>query len=200
MPAGFSTFVKLPEKLTFLLFWDVSYHGVRNVSFSEKFARKLDEWSLILTEWNRAIHFHWKADCELKHHTHVKKVGHTAEFVFGIYELEKQLLIQKTVKVDQKKVRILIFTILYLNKIKKNTLRYYFTPVYQKSWWYDLQFLRYRFWQTENGNYGSFFAPTNYLKINFRVNSSHNVIKIILLVKIKWFYIIFFSRSTIYVP
>ena len=28
--------------------------------------------------------------------------------------------------------------------LKKNTWRYhYFTPVYQKSWWYDLQFLRY---------------------------------------------------------
>ena len=28
--------------------------------------------------------------------------------------------------------------------IKKNNGKYYFTPVYQKSWWYDLQFLRYR--------------------------------------------------------
>ena len=27
--------------------------------------------------------------------------------------------------------------------------------VYQKSWWYDLQFLRYRVCQTEIGNYGS---------------------------------------------
>ena len=48
---------------------------------------------------------------------------------------------------------------MYLKKIKKNTWRYhYFTPVYQKSWSYDLQFLRYRVWQTEIGNYGSFFA------------------------------------------
>ena len=29
--------------------------------------------------------------------------------------------------------------------------------VYQKSSWYDLWFLRYRVWQTEIGNYGSFF-------------------------------------------
>ena len=34
----------------------------------------------------------------------------------------------------------------------------YFTPVCQKSWWYDLPFLRYREWQTEIGNYWSFFA------------------------------------------
>ena len=45
--------------------------------------------------------------------------------------------------------------------IKKNTWRYHcFTPVYLKYWWYDLQFLRYRVWQTEIGNYGSFFALT----------------------------------------
>ena len=50
-------------------------------------------------------------------------------------------------------------TVLYfLKKLRKNICRYhYFTPVYQKSWWYDLQFLRYRVWQTEIGNYGSFF-------------------------------------------
>ena len=55
-----------------------------------------------------------------------------------------------------KNVRILIFSMLYfLKKIKKNTWRYhYFTSAYQKSWWYDLQFLRYRVWQTEIGNYG----------------------------------------------
>ena len=39
-------------------------------------------------------------------------------------------------------VRILIFTMLHLKKTKKNTWRYHhFAPVYQKSWWYDLQFL-----------------------------------------------------------
>ena len=30
--------------------------------------------------------------------------------------------------------------------------------MYQKSWWYDLQFLRYRVWQMEIGNYVLFFA------------------------------------------
>ena len=47
----------------------------------------------------------------------------------------------------------------FFKKIKKNIWRYHdFPPVYQKSWWYDLQFLRYRGWQTEIGNYGPFFA------------------------------------------
>ena len=47
----------------------------------------------------------------------------------------------------------------FYKKIKKNTWRYhYFTFVYQKSWWYGLQFLRHRVWWTEIGNYGSFFA------------------------------------------
>ena len=43
-------------------------------------------------------------------------------------------------------------------KIKKNTWRYhYFISVHQQTSWYDLQFLRYRVWQTEIGKYGSFF-------------------------------------------
>ena len=56
-----------------------------------------------------------------------------------------------------KNVRTLTFTMLYFFKKQKNTWRYhYFTPVYQTSSWYDLQFLRYRVWQTEIGNYGPF--------------------------------------------
>ena len=40
--------------------------------------------------------------------------------------------------------------------MKKNMWRYHcFIPVYQQSSWYDLQFLRYRVWQTEIGNCGS---------------------------------------------
>ena len=54
---------------------------------------------------------------------------------------------------------ILIFTMLHLKKIKKNTWKYhYFTPVYQKSQWYDLPFLTYRVWHTKIGNFRSFFA------------------------------------------
>ena len=67
---------------------------------------------------------------------------------------------------------ILIFTMLhFFKKIKKNTWRYlYFTPVYQRSWWDDLQFLRYRVWHTEIGNFRSFFAllpPKNPKNQNF---------------------------------
>ena len=36
----------------------------------------------------------------LKNHTHVKKVGHTSEFLF-IDELEKRIIIKKTVEVGQ---------------------------------------------------------------------------------------------------
>ena len=43
-------------------------------------------------------------------------------------------------------------------KIEKHTWRYDFTNVYLKSWWYDLQFLRIREWQTKIGNYVSVFA------------------------------------------
>ena len=37
-------------------------------------------------------------------------------------------------------------------------MRYDFTHVYLKSWWYDLQFWRIRVWQTKIGNYESVFA------------------------------------------
>ena len=44
-------------------------------------------------------------------------------------------------------------------KCKKNTWRHhYFTPLYQISQWYDLQFLRYIVWKTDIGNYRSFIA------------------------------------------
>ena len=39
-----------------------------------------------------------------------------------------------------------------LKNMKKHLRYHYFTLVYQKSWWHDLQFLRYRAWQTEIGN------------------------------------------------
>ena len=54
-----------------------------------------------------------------------------------------------------KNVRILIFTMLhFLKNIKKNIR--YFTPAYQKSWWYDPKFLRYWVWLAEISNYLSF--------------------------------------------
>ena len=63
--------------------------------------------------------------------------------------------LRNSVKPDELKKQLLLKN----NIIKKNAWMYhYFTPVYQKSWWYDQQFLRYLFWQTEIGNYGSLFA------------------------------------------
>ena len=57
---------------------------------------------------------------------------------------------------------------------KKKIWRYhYLTPVYQKSWWYDLQLLRYRVWQTGIGSYGSFFPfyhPKNQKKSELKKN------------------------------
>ena len=47
---------------------------------------------------------------------------------------------------------------------------HYFTPVYKKSQWYDLQFLRYRAWQTNISNFRSFFtllSPKNQNNQNF---------------------------------
>ena len=65
-----------------------------------------------------------------------------------------------------KNARILIFTLLYF--LKKNKEKHleisYFTPVYQKSWWYDLQFLRYRVCETEIGYYKWFFVLLHHLK------------------------------------
>ena len=55
-----------------------------------------------------------------KNHTHVKKVGNTSEFLFGIYRwagLEKQLL-KDCWSGPIKNVRLLIFTILYIFKKK----------------------------------------------------------------------------------
>ena len=65
----------------------------------------------------------------------------------------------------------------FLKKIKKNTWRYhYFAPAYQKYWWYNLQFLRYRVWQTDIGNFWSFFAhlppPYNPKKSEFWKNKN----------------------------
>ena len=68
-----------------------------------------------------------------------------------IDELENNYLLKKLLKWANKNVRMLIRKIEYFQKkIKKST------TVSQKSWWYDLQFLWYRVWQTEIGNYLSF--------------------------------------------
>ena len=104
-----------------------------------------------------------------KNPTHVNIVGHTSEFLFGIYWWTWKTTIHKKNcwSGSIKNVGILIFLTLFFKKKKrkKNTWRYhYFTPVYQKPGWYHLQFLRYRVWQTETGNHGSFlpfYLPKN---------------------------------------
>ena len=80
-------------------------------------------------------------------------------FLHLLINLKNNYLFKKLLSGLIKKVRILIFTMLHFpKKIKKNTWRYnYLTPVYQKSR-YDLQFLRYWAWQSEIGNFESFFA------------------------------------------
>ena len=96
-----------------------------------------------------------------KNHTHVKKVGHIWEFLFGIYwwTWKTNIYLKNCWSGPVESKINVIFTILHLKKIKKKMWRYhYFTSAYQKSWWYDLQFLRYRVWQTKIGNFRSFFA------------------------------------------
>ena len=59
-----------------------------------------------------------------------------------LMNLKNNYLLKKLLKWATKKM-ILIFSMLNFLKKKKNTWRcHYFTIVYQKSWWYDLQLLR----------------------------------------------------------
>ena len=75
-----------------------------------------------------------------------------------LMNLKNNYLLKKLLSRPIKSVRILILQCGI--KKTKNPWRYhYFTPAYQISWWYDLQFLRYRVCQTEIGTYGSFFFP-----------------------------------------
>ena len=91
--------------------------------------------------------------------------------------LKNNYLLRKLLKWANKNVRILIFTMLYCCTLEKektkqtkqnnnnnNTLRYLcFTPMYQKSRWYDLHFLRCRAWRTEIycGSFFTLLPPKN---------------------------------------
>ena len=78
-----------------------------------------------------------------------------------LMNLKIKYLSKKMLKwANKKQNNFNIYNAVFLKKkIKKNTWRYdYFKAVYQNSQWYDLQFLRYRAWQTEIGNFRSFFA------------------------------------------
>ena len=103
---------------------------------------------------------HVDTEKDNKNHTHVKNVGHTPEFLFGIslWTWKTTIYLKNCWSGPIKSVSILIFTKIK-KELKKNTWRYhYFMPVYLQSSWYDLQFSRYRVWKTEIVNYGSFFA------------------------------------------
>ena len=74
--------------------------------------------------------------------------------------LKNNYLLKKLLKWAKKKQNNFnIYNVAFFKKIKKNTRIYhYFTSMYQKSEWYDLQFLRWRAWHTEIGNFRSFFT------------------------------------------
>ena len=85
----------------------------------------------------------------LKSHTCEEGAAHLRITVWHLLmNLKNNYLLKNCWSGPIKNIRILIFT-------KKKD---YFTPVYQKSYSYDLQFLRYRMWQNEIGICGSFFA------------------------------------------
>ena len=75
--------------------------------------------------------------------------------------LKNNYLLKKLLKWANKQCKnfnIYNVVFFYKKKWKKNTWRYYyFTHVYQKSRWYDLQFLRYMACQTSIGDTGLFF-------------------------------------------
>ena len=96
-----------------------------------------------------------------KFHTYEEGGGTPQSFCLAfIDEFEKQLFKKLLKWVNKKCKNFNIYNVLFsIKKIQKNTWRYqYFRPAYQTSWWYDLQFLRYRMWQTKIGSYGSFSA------------------------------------------
>ena len=89
----------------------------------------------------------------------MNKVGHNSEFLFGVcwWIWKTNIYYQKLLKwANKKQNNFNIYKAAFF--FKKSPWRYhYFTPVYQKSRWYDLQFLRCRAWQTEIGIFRSFF-------------------------------------------
>ena len=91
----------------------------------------------------------------VKNHTHVKKVVHNPEFLFGIYWLtwKTTIYLKNCWSGLIKNVKTFIFTFFFLKKIKKNTWRCCL-HMCTKNLDDDSHFLR----QTEIGSYGSFFT------------------------------------------
>ena len=72
----------------------------------------------------------------IKIHTHAENVGaHLRSSVWHLLiNLKNNYLFNKLMKLANKNVRIVIFTMFFLTRIKKKPWRsHYFTPVYQKS-------------------------------------------------------------------
>ena len=66
--------------------------------------------------------------------------------------LKSKYLLKKLLKwANKKQNNFNIYNVTFF--LKKN-----FTPVYQKSQWHDLQFLKFRAWQTEISNFRSLFT------------------------------------------
>ena len=88
-----------------------------------------------------------------KNHTHVKKVGHSSKFLFGIYWWTWKIFIKHLLKWANKKLRILIFTMLHFLKNKEKHLKislfYTCVPKFLMIWSAV----------PEIGNFGRFFLP-----------------------------------------
>ena len=90
-----------------------------------------------------------------KNQTYVKKVGpNRISFWHLLVNLKNKYLFKKVLKwANKKQNNFNIYNAALKKKKKINWWYHYLTTVYQKSWWYDLQFLRYRVWQTEISNF-----------------------------------------------
>ena len=124
----------------FIYYIVLQFH--RNLYFYILF---LDIFSLfsILKQW---MQFKQKSHTCEEHRAHLRNL-------FDIYWWNQKttIILRNPSSGPVKNVRILIFTILYFKKNKEKHLEMsIFTPTYQKSWWYDLRFLRQtEVWQTE---------------------------------------------------
>ena len=123
---------------------------------------------LITTNFISFMKNYRKKNCNMniKNDTHVKKVGNTSEFLFWNLLMNlKNKLLKKLVKWAHKNKIILMFTMLhFLKRYMEKHLQ-----ITSKSWWYDLQFMRYRAKHTEISNFRSFlaFCPLKTPKLRF---------------------------------
>ena len=90
-------------------------------------------------------------------------------FIFLLMNLKNNYLLKKLLKwANKTQKNFNIYNVSFFKKITKTTERFhYFTLVYKKPRWYDLQFLRYRAWRDEIGNFRNFlpFYPSKNSKI-----------------------------------